>query len=91
MPRIGFINKLDRMGATLDTTLVSIKQRLKVQPILLNIPSTDNSLSGLIDLTQMVFIDYSADEMGKRVSIEDIDKSHELYDMARAEREVMIE
>ena len=30
VPRIGFINKLDRMGAILDTTLSSIKKRLKI-------------------------------------------------------------
>jgi elongation factor G len=30
VPRIGFINKLDRMGAVLDTTLSSIKKRLKI-------------------------------------------------------------
>ena len=30
VPRIGFINKLDRLGASLDTTLNSVKRRLKV-------------------------------------------------------------
>ena len=52
VPRIGFINKLDRVGASLDTTTLSVKKRLKVEPILLNIPAGEtSSLRGLIDLT----------------------------------------
>jgi elongation factor G len=42
VPRIAFINKLDRMGATLETTVSSIKKRLKVQPIMVNVPSSDS-------------------------------------------------
>lgn len=80
MPRIGFINKMDRLGCSLETTLLSVKKRLKVQPILLNIPSGENSLRGLIDLPSMMHIDYSADEMGKMVSFEEIVKGHSLYD-----------
>ncbi len=91
VPRIAFINKLDRMGATLDTTVLSIKKRLKVQPIMVNVPSSDSQLTGLIDLTQMIHIDYSKDEMGKIVSIEEISKGHKLFDQAMTQREVMIE
>jgi len=60
VPRIGFINKLDRMGASLETTTASIKKRLKIEPIMLNLPAGETSnLKGLIDLTQMLHIDYS--------------------------------
>jgi elongation factor G len=79
VPRIAFINKLDRMGATLDTTLSSVRKRLKVQPILVNIPSSESNLTGLIDLTQMLHIDYSKDDMGKLVSIDEINKGHKLF------------
>ena len=51
VPRIGFINKLDRVGATLETTTKSIKNRLRVDPIMINVPAEDNQLKGLIDLT----------------------------------------
>ena len=71
VPRIGFINKLDRLGATIDTTTLSIKKRLKVEPIMLNMPAGEtSSLRGLIDLPQMLHIDYSGDEMGNIVNIE---------------------
>ena len=70
VPRIGFINKLDRLGATLETTTASVKRRLKVEPIMLNVPSSEASLTGLIDLTQMMFIDYGEDDLGRMVSME---------------------
>ena len=50
IPRIGFINKMDRLGCLTETTTQSIKRRLKVEPILLNVPSSENHLTGLIDL-----------------------------------------
>ena len=92
VPRIGFINKLDRVGASLETTTKSVKKRLKVEPILLNIPAGDtSSLKGLIDLTQMLHIDYSGDELGNVVNIEEIDQDHHLFDQALSAREAMIE
>ena len=71
VPRIGFINKLDRLGADIATTTNSIKRRLKIEPMMINIPAGDtNTLQGIIDLPSMQFIDYSQDEMGKMVNIE---------------------
>jgi elongation factor G len=62
--RIGFINKLDRTGAVLETTLESIKRRLKVEPLLINVPIDDsNQLGGLIDLPSMMLYEYK-DDMG---------------------------
>jgi len=51
VPRIAFINKLDRLGAQLETTLSSVRKRLKVMPILINCPASESQLNGLIDLT----------------------------------------
>lgn len=39
----------------------------------------------------MMFIDYTRDELGKIVSMEEIDKTHKLYDMMMSGRETMIE
>jgi elongation factor G len=55
---MGFINKMDRLGCSVDTTVSSIKRRLKVEPVLLNVPSGENNLDGLIDLTTQLLIDY---------------------------------
>ena len=91
IPRLGFINKMDRHGVQIDTTLNSIRRRLKVEPILINIPASESELTGLVDLSQMLFIDYSVDNMGKMVNIEDIDQDHKLFDFAIDAREKMIE
>ena len=64
-----------------ETTTQSIEKRLKVEPILLNCPvGSSTSLSGIIDLVGMQWIDYSQDEMGKMVSIEAIEKGHKLFE-----------
>lgn len=39
----------------------------------------------------MIYIDYTRDELGKIVSMEEIDKTHKLYDMMMSGREKMIE
>ena len=43
IPRLGFINKLDRQGANVSTTVESVKRRLKVEPLLVNVPGNDDS------------------------------------------------
>lgn len=43
IPRLGFINKLDRSGADVETTLQSVKKRLKVDPLLVTAPSDDSN------------------------------------------------
>ncbi|SDT50842.1 elongation factor G [Actinoplanes derwentensis] len=48
VPRIAFINKLDRAGADLDAAVASIRDRLEVIPLLVQVPKAD--LSGVIDL-----------------------------------------
>ena len=64
---------------------------MKVEPILINIPSSESNLTGLVDLSSMMLIDYSADQMGKVVTLEEIDKDHKLFDMAITAREIMID
>jgi elongation factor G len=54
IPRLGFINKLDRTGAHVSTTVDSIKRRLKVEPLLVNVPTSDNYLKGIIDLPSLL-------------------------------------
>lgn len=82
IPRLGFINKLDRQGSSVQTTVESIKRRLKVEPLLVNLPGSDNGLlKGIIDLPSMHYIEYK-DDKGKLVDIEKIDKDHSLFERA---------
>ena len=59
---------------------------------MLNIPAGEtSSMKGLIDLTQMLHIDYSGDQLGNMVNIEEITKGHDMFDQAISARETMIE
>ena len=54
IPRLAFVNKLDRIGANIQLTVDSVKRRLKVEPLLINIPGKEDSqLNDLIDLPSM--------------------------------------
>ena len=91
IPRLGFINKLDRTGSLIETTTESIRRRLKVEPLLVNVPSDDsNGLHGLIDLPSMMHFEYK-DDMGQYVDMQDIDKEHHLFDRAMEYRQRLIE
>ena len=91
IPRLGFINKLDRPGSSVQLTVESIKRRLKVEPLLVNIPSSDSTmLKGIIDLPSMSHFEY-LDEKGKLVNIESIDPDHSLYERAMHYRTTLIE
>jgi elongation factor G len=91
IPRLGFINKLDRTGANVQLTVDSIKRRLKVEPLLINVPGSENSLlKGIIDLPSMNYIEY-LDEKGKIVNIDQIEKGHEMFDRALEYRNILVE
>jgi elongation factor G len=91
IPRLGFINKLDRAGAQIETTLESVKRRLKVEPLLLNVPVDDsNQLQGLIDLPSMMLYEYN-DDMGQYVDIQELGEDHQYFERATSYLEKLIE
>ena len=54
VPRIVFINKLDRIGANFENAVKDIDEKLKALPLVLNIPYYENDiLSGIIDIVKM--------------------------------------
>jgi elongation factor G len=62
VPRICFVNKLDRTGASLDNTVAMIRERLKAHAIVLQMPiGHEAGLKGIIDLVAMQAITFSAD------------------------------
>ncbi|HOM04690.1 MAG TPA: elongation factor G [Candidatus Kapabacteria bacterium] len=63
VPRIAFVNKMDRMGADFYRVLDMMRQRLGANPIAVEIPiGSEDSFSGVIDLVKMkaVFFDYES-------------------------------
>ena len=54
VPRICFVNKMDRVGASLERTMESIRQRLGANPIAMQVPIGSEALfKGVIDLMEM--------------------------------------
>src|SRR5512137_2564609 len=65
VPRICFANKMDRVGASYDNTIESIKHRLGARPIAMQMPiGLEASFQGVIDLLKMKAI-YWDDEYGQ--------------------------
>lgn len=72
IPRICFINKLDRNGANFYYCVQSIVDRLGVKPLVMQIPvGSELSFSGVIDLLSFKYI-FWKDDMGKNYEILDI-------------------
>ncbi|MET8096875.1 elongation factor G [Streptomyces sp. NPDC005236] len=54
VPRIAFVNKLDRAGADLDTAVDSIRERLHPGPLVVQLPiGTEDAFTGVVDLLRM--------------------------------------
>lgn len=65
VPRICFINKMDRTGASFERSIESIKTRLGANPILMQIPvGSEADFKGAIDLLEMKMVTYE-DQLGK--------------------------
>ncbi|MCX4736172.1 elongation factor G [Streptomyces sp. NBC_01363] len=54
VPRIAFVNKLDRAGADLDTAVASIRDRLSTVPLVVQLPiGSEDGFTGVVDLLRM--------------------------------------
>lgn len=54
VPRIAFVNKLDRAGADLDTAVASIRERLGTVPLVVQLPiGREDGFTGVVDLLRM--------------------------------------
>ena len=73
VPRICFINKLDRIGADFERTLDEIRERLRCQPLAVTVPMgagsppDANAYQGIIDLIGMQALFFDPDSQGEKV------------------------
>ncbi len=68
VPRICFINKMDRVGADYLKTLSQMEERLKARPVLLQLPiEEDGALAGVIDLVSVEALFFDESDLGKTV------------------------
>jgi elongation factor G len=65
IPRIAFINKMDRVGADFHATVQSIRDKLTIPPVPIQIPLGEGELfTGLIDLIKMKSVMYNDNTLG---------------------------
>ena len=89
VPRICFVNKMDRMGASFQRTVDMIIDRLGANPVPIQMPiGAESNFRGIIDLIENTAVIYS-DEEGKRLDEQPIPA--ELAEEAAAMRERMVE
>jgi len=91
VPRMAFINKMDRIGADFFRCVKQMKERLHANPVLLQLPiGAEDKFKGVIDLVEMKAIIYKEDdETGSKPVTEEIPQ--ELMADAKAYREKLIE
>ena len=89
VPRIAYINKMDRIGADFDRGVQTMIDRLGAHPVPIQLPiGAEQDFRGIIDLVQMKAIVYK-DELGKDKDVVDI--PDELRAEAEAAREHLLE
>lgn len=68
VPRIAFVNKMDRMGADFYSVLDQMEKKLNATPVPLYIPvGAENAFSGVIDLIGKEYLTYSIDDQGTSI------------------------
>jgi elongation factor G len=73
VPKMAFINKLDRIGADFFGAIEMIKKRLHANPLVLQLPvGLEDDFSGVIDLINMKQIIWEDESLGATFTIEDI-------------------
>ena len=77
VPRICFVNKMDRIGADFKTTLSQIETKLGGNPVAIQLPiGAEDKFKGVIDLVKMKAITYKDETMGADYIVSDIPGRH---------------
>src|ERR1700760_2758161 len=73
VPRICFINKMDKMGADFEHAVDTIRKRLNARPLAIQIPiGQEGAFKGVIDLVEMKAIYWRDETMGAKYEVEEI-------------------
>ncbi|UDG79367.1 Elongation factor G [Candidatus Ecksteinia adelgidicola] len=90
VPRIAFINKMDRMGANFLEVIQQIKSRLSANPIPLQLPiGSEETFTGVIDLIKMKAINWNDKDQGITFQYENIPEN--MKDLAKKWRYHLVE
>ncbi|RUM53315.1 MAG: elongation factor G [Methylococcus sp.] len=90
VPRLAFINKMDRAGADFLRVVEQIRDRLGCNPVAVQIPiGAEENFEGVVDLVRMKAIYW--DEESRGIKYEERDIPDELVDQCKEYRELMVE
>ena len=90
VPRIVFVNKMDKLGADFDKSVESIRDRLGAKAVPIQLPiGSESALRGIVDLVRMKAVVWDNDGLG--ASFHDEDIPADMKEKAEAARAYMIE
>ncbi len=90
VPKLAFVNKMDRIGADFFNAVKMIKERLKANPVIVQLPvGMEDDFSGVIDLIRMKKLSWHSEDLGASYDIEEIPA--EYLDQAGEYREKLLE
>ena len=90
VPRLAYINKMDRIGVDPERVIRQMKTRISANPLVIQIPlGREESFRGVIDLVEMKEIDWGDDLLGKKFETRNI--SDEYQSEAQEKRNKMLE
>jgi elongation factor G len=90
VPRLAFVNKMDRVGANFFRVYDQIKSRLKGNPVVIQVPiGNEDTFAGVVDLVKMKALYWDDASQGMKFEMRDIPA--ELQELAEEWREKMVE
>ncbi|HKD67474.1 MAG TPA: elongation factor G [Candidatus Binataceae bacterium] len=90
VPRVAFINKMDRVGADFERVTAEIRDKLKATPALLQLPiGAEEKFTGVVDLLEQRALIWEKDTLGADYKIEPIPE--ELREQATERRDKLVE
>jgi elongation factor G len=90
VPRICFINKIDKMGADFEHAIDTIRKRLSARPVAVQLPiGQEDKFKGVVDLMAMKAIVWKDETMGAEYEVQEIPE--ELKKKAQAYHQILVE
>lgn len=77
IPRVAFVNKMDRVGAHFDRCIEMMRKRLGANPVAVQIPiGCESEFAGVIDLVEGEMIVFSEDNLGQDMTVQEVPDEH---------------
>jgi elongation factor G len=90
VPRIVFVNKMDKIGADFEKSVESIRDRLGAKAVPIQLPiGSESNLKGVIDLVEMKALVWEGDQVGADADVRDIPA--DLKEAAEAARQYLVD